>query len=315
MSCISASLADAAGLAAASPHPPLPTAIDFSQRTCELELEVGALTASLASQSLISTLKFSMCGKSAITEQRSGASSLPEMQVRSHAAVENIVAQLMLFALTIHSTCLISRLRLMLPRLMYRMKRKKPAGVNKHKPQPAVLPIRLKHSKIAQQVSPSGSGKGGERTRIVPNCGIGLYNAVCCSAQGVCCGLQPSAGAAAAADARCRAAHQHHAALLCKVRGSCVCNAQPLRFAVEVLAAAARAIAAGARPLHSTASGITHQPHLARVPALVTSRVQAQYSQDTSFRQRLSSFCSQSNYAWCVTLCSSGLTANALYFR
>jgi hypothetical protein len=44
---------------------------------------VVALKASLASQSLISNLKFSMSGKSAITEQRSGASSLPEMQVPS----------------------------------------------------------------------------------------------------------------------------------------------------------------------------------------------------------------------------------------
>jgi hypothetical protein len=148
--------------------------------------------------------------------------------------------------------------------------------------------MRPKHSKMTQQVSPSGSGKGGERTRIVPYCGVGLHDAVCCSAQGVCCGVQPSAGAAAAAHARRRAAHQHHAALLCKVRGSCVCNAQPLRFAVEVLAAAARAVAAGARPLHATASSITHQLHLARASALFTSRAGAVLSgyffQATSFK-------------------------------
>ena len=78
---ISTSLADATAL----PSLPLSSpAIDVSQRVCELESEVATLKASLASQSLLGSLRTSIGTPQAVAAQLSESGALPELQVCSH---------------------------------------------------------------------------------------------------------------------------------------------------------------------------------------------------------------------------------------
>jgi hypothetical protein len=288
MSCISASLADAAGPAAASPHPPLPPAIDFSQRTSELELEVVALKASLASQSLISTLTLSMCGKSAITEQHSGASSLPEMQhlLDFKAAFDAASADVQDEA--------------------EKASRCEPTHAC-HTQQPAFLKRRNRSARAAVEKAESDR----ESFRIVALDCITQYVAARREFVAACSQVQeqlqqqthdvvPPTSTMQRFFAKCEeivsTTHSH-------------CDSQ-LKSWQQQRAQLLQAHAHSIQQLQVLLASST-----SRASQRSSHRVQAQYSQDTSFRQRLSSFCSQSHYACCVTLCSSGSTVNALYFR
>ena len=89
---ISTSLSDATAAAAPPLHQHPPPVMDVSQRTCELEQEVAALKASLASQSLLTSLKNSIgCHNSSSPAHSSEANALPELQVRMRIVVKRDV--------------------------------------------------------------------------------------------------------------------------------------------------------------------------------------------------------------------------------
>ncbi len=86
---VSTSLSDATAAAAPPLHQHPPPVMDVSQRTCELEQEVSALKASLASQSLLTSLKNSIGGhNSSSLAHSSEANAPPELQVRMRVVVD-----------------------------------------------------------------------------------------------------------------------------------------------------------------------------------------------------------------------------------